>query len=682
MKKAFFKIIKTVIAGSFVIGLGSFLTAPNRPVSELTEDDYFKIIRIPTPEGIVAEVGGMVTLPNGDLAFGTRRGDVYIIENPSSAAPNFKKFASGLHEILGLEYKDGNFFCAQRGELTKLVDRNGDGKCDRYETVYAWPISGHYHEYSFGPKILKDGSFMVSANLGFGSSDWWAGKSFVPWRGWTMRITEDGKMEPFAAGFRSPCGIGMVDGEFFYGDNQGDWMGSGFIMHVEKGDFVGHPASLNWAELPGSTVKMRKEMVLSKVDPRDNPKVKPEYIKDEAYTTIYDMAKMYPDKQIKSPTVWLPHGVLGVSTSEIITDDTKGNFGPFAGQVFVGDQGMSKIARVFLEKVNGKYQGCSFDFKSNFRSGTLRMCWGKDGAMYVGGTNRGWGSTGKEPYGLERMVWTGKMPFEMKAVRAMPDGFEIEFTQPVNKATAENVDNYTASSYTYKYHPVYGSPLVDFKENAVRGAKASPDGMRVRIVVDAMRLGYIHDIKPEGVRSAEGNPLLHVAGYYTLNAIPEGAKADIKLVTVKKKIDESKMVDKGSQVNTPDNQMKEARPNTVDGGNPAKGGEGVAMNDKKNKKDKKADKQAAAKPVIDEKEVAKLLSKWTCNACHKMNEKVVGPSFAEIAKRNYTVDQMTKLIWEPMPSNWPDFETPMAPMAHVPKKDVDKISAWIIALKK
>jgi cytochrome c551/c552 len=131
-------------------------------------------------------------------------------------------------------------------------------------------------------------------------------------------------------------------------------------------------------------------------------------------------------------------------------------------------------------------------------------------------------------------------------------------------------------------------------------------------------------------------------------------------------------VDKGKDANTPDNQMKEARPNT----------EGVTLSDKKNKKDKKADKQAAVKPVIDEKEVAKLLSKWTCNACHKLNEKVVGPSFTEIAKRNYTVDQMTKLIWEPKPSNWPDFETPMAPMAHVPKKDVDKISAWIISLKK
>ena len=511
------------------------------------EDDYYKIIKIPIPEGVVLEVGGICTLPNGNIAASTRRGEVWIVENPGAERPNYRKFASGLHEILGLVFKDGALYCAQRGELTKLVDRNGDGKADRYETVYAWPISGHYHEYSFGPKLLPDGSFMVTGNVSFGSSDWWSGKSIVPWRGWAMHITEDGKMEPYAAGMRSPCGIGTVDGAFFYGDNQGDWMGSGFVMQVEKGDFAGHPASLDWADRPESPVKMRKDLVYGKVPSRESNRIKPEYIRDEPYTTIYEMEhSLFPDKQVKAPSVWLPHGILGVSTSEIITDDTKGGFGPFAGQVLVGDQGMSKIARVFLEKVNGEYQGAAFDFRSGFRSGVLRMCWGHDNTLYVGGTNRGWGSTGQEPFALERLVWTGQVPFEMKAVRAMPDGFEIEFTQPASKATAENVDNYGVHSYTYKYHPVYGSPVIDYKENAVRGARLSSDGFRVRIVVDSLRKGYVHDIQPIGVRSAQdGLPLLHPAAYYTLNSIPAGAKADFPLVAVKPRAKADDFVDAG-----------------------------------------------------------------------------------------------------------------------------------------
>ena len=661
---------------SFILSI-SLLTAYNSKAQDTlgpvlpTEDTYYRIVKVPIPEGVVLEAGGVCTMPNGNIAVSTRRGEVWIVENPGSVKPHYRRFASGLHEILGLACKNGELYCAQRGELTKLMDQNGDGAADRYETVYAWPISGHYHEYSFGPKLADDGSFWVTGNVSFGNSDWWSGKSIVPWRGWTMKISDDGRMEPFAAGMRSPCGIGTVDGEFFYGDNQGDWMGAGFITHVEKGDFVGHPASLNWAGLPESPVKMRKEMVYKQVDPRDAPNAKPEYIRDEPMTTIYELGHTtYPGQQIKAPAVWLPHGVLGVSTSEIITDDTQGAFGPFAGQVLVGDQGMSKIARVFLEKVNGEYQGASFDFRSGFRSGVLRMCWGTDNAMYVGGTNRGWGSTGKEPYGLERLIWTGQIPFEMKAVRAMSDGFEIEFTQPVDKASAENVDHYAVTSYIYKYHPVYGSPMVNFKENAVRGAKVSTDGMRVRIVVDSLRLGLIHDIKPEGVFSAkEKLPLLHPAAYYTLNAIPNGPKADFPLAAVKpKKVEQEEISDPGVAVNTPDNQMKEARPTTA----------GEA------KKDTKAAPAKSAAPKtkgVTEQEAMTLLTKYTCSACHKINERSVGPPYAEVAKRKYSTAQIVALVHNPKPENWPGY-TPMAPMQHVPKKDIEKIAMWINSLRK
>ena len=136
------------------------------------EEDFYKIVTPPIPEGIVLEVGGLTSLPNGSLGISTRRGDVWIVDNPTSRTPYFRKFATGLHEVLGLAYKDGVLYCAQRGELTKLIDKNGDGKADVYETVYSWPLSGHYHEYSFGPKVAPDGSFFVSGNVAFGDEEW------------------------------------------------------------------------------------------------------------------------------------------------------------------------------------------------------------------------------------------------------------------------------------------------------------------------------------------------------------------------------------------------------------------------------------------------------------------------------------------------------------------------------
>jgi azurin len=148
--------------------------------------------------------------------------------------------------------------------------------------------------------------------------------------------------------------------------------------------------------------------------------------------------------------------------------------------------------------------------------------------MYVGQTSRGWGATGRAPYGLQRLVWTGKVPFEAHHVSARPDGFEITFTQPVDRATASDPASYAVNSFIYKYHHIYGSPPINQLAHAVRAVEVSKDGKRARVVVDSLRQGYVHEIRMAGVRSAGGAPLLHDVGYYTVNQIPEGAKVTVR----------------------------------------------------------------------------------------------------------------------------------------------------------
>src|SRR5690606_20363405 len=127
------------------------------------------------------------------------------------------------------------------------------------------------------------------------------------WRGWVMKITEEGEMEPWATGMRSPAGLGMIDGELFYTDNQGDWIGSGGIWHVEKGVFTGHPAGLKWTGMPGSPLKLTQDDIYEKVDPRiekdeNNLYVKPENIVNEEVFTWYDMRESFPE--VRTPAVW------------------------------------------------------------------------------------------------------------------------------------------------------------------------------------------------------------------------------------------------------------------------------------------------------------------------------------------------------------------------------------------
>lgn len=638
------KLISKILCCSLMLGLAVSTLAQNRIPQE---DDYYRIITIPTPEGVLLEVGGVATLPDGRIAVSTRRGDVWTIENPSfqnDSPPTFTLFASGLHEPLGLVYKDGALFAAQRGELTKLMDTNGDGKADVYETIYAWPISGHYHEYSFGPKIAPDGSFFVSGNVAFGDEEWWRGESRTPWRGWIVKIHPDGTLEPWATGMRSPCGLGMIDGELFYDDNQGDWMGSGGIWHVKKGSFTGHPAGLRWTGLPNSPVKLTAEQFAAKIDERKVKKngqyVKPENIADEKNPNFLFTAKNdFPE--IRLPAVWLPHGILGISNSEIIRDETAGKFGPFAGQIFVGDQGQSKIMRVVMEEVKGELQGVAFDFRVGFQSGVLRMNWGHDGKLYVGETNRGWGSAGPANSGLQFLTWTEKVPFEMKTVSAKPDGFEIEFTLPVDKKSAEDLASYGGRSFIYKYHPVYGSPTVNDEKLKIKGVKVSDDGMKVRVVVDNLRQFYLHEIIVAGIRSKDGAlPVLHPTAYYTLNNIPDGEKLPLSELSTKRSV----------------SVIAKPAANAV-----AKSG--------------------SSSKVPTYAEIEPLLVKNTCTACHQTNKRQVGPAFVDIAKRKYSNERIVQLIYNPEPKNWPEHETPMAPMPQVPKDEALKIAAWINSLR-
>ena len=471
-----------------------------------TEEDYYQLHTISIPEDVKLEVGGLAVLPDGRLAVSTRRGEIWMISNAYmfSGQPRYTRFASGLHEVLGLVYKDGKFYCTQRGELTRITDLDNDGRADKFEPIYTFDLSGNYHEYAYGPVFDKNGDMYVTLNVA------WIGygEGLGKWHGWLLKIKEDGSMEPIATGLRSPAGfIVNSSNDLFYCENQGDWVGSGRVTHLEKGDFAGNAGGLRWTKEPESPLKLTREE-LAQVD-NGQP--------------MHEAAKVI--KSLKLPAVWFPHTLMGISTAAIIEDTTGGAFGPFSGQYFVSDQGHSKVMRMTLEKVNGKYQGACYPFREGFSSGLIRLCFGIDGSMFGGMTSRGWASTGPELYGLQRLVWTGKIPFEMKNISAKPDGIEIEFTLPIDRKIAEDTSRYEVNGFTYHYHHLYGSEVINNEKCDITGIIISPDNRKVRLVLSNIREGYIHEVKLRDFFSETGVNLLHNAAYYTMNQIPSGERA-------------------------------------------------------------------------------------------------------------------------------------------------------------
>lgn len=489
--------LQAAFAIASFFGLAGHLFA--QPANVDPENEYYKLIRFPMSDIVVLEAGALELLPDGKLAVATRRGDIYLVEQPLADEPEEihpLPFASGLHEVLGLAWRDGWLYCVQRGEVTRIKDDDADDRADIFETVSdGWEINGDYHEYAFGSKFDREGNLWVTLCLtGSFSSE-------VKYRGWCLRITPDGKTIPTTSGLRSPGGVGMnAAGDMFYTDNQGPWNGACTLKWLKPGAFVGHPGGNKWYDLC-------------------TPVMGPKPAEPLSGSRMMAEAKKIP--QLEPPAIYFPYGKMGQSAAGIVCDTTGGKFGPFENQLFVGDQTHSTVMRVYLEKVKGHYQGACFPFRAGCGSGALSLLMSPDGSMFVGGTNRGWGSRGSQPYSLDRIVWTGKTPFEVHEMRAKSDGFELTFTEKVDAATAADPKSYKLSTYTYIYQAAYGSPEVDGTTPTITKAEVAADGKNVRLFVDQLQEGHVHELHLDGVTSAVGKKLLHPVAYYTLNYIPE-----------------------------------------------------------------------------------------------------------------------------------------------------------------
>ncbi|NBV21773.1 MAG: hypothetical protein EBS05_07605 [Proteobacteria bacterium] len=455
-----------------------------RPSSASTPS--FRAESFPLPPEANLLVCGMDFVPNGDLVVCTWPGEVWIIEKATGSAKDvrYRRFARGLCEPMGVAVRDGKIYVGTKQGLYRLSSKDSDAEADLYECLsQGWSYTGHYNAFSYGPVFDKAGNFML-ANAGH------SGRWDSAYMGWALRISPDGKkLDTICSGLREPNGIGTFgpDCDVFVTENQGQWMAACKLNHVTPGKFYGHPSA--W------------------------PAKEEEYGKH----TRFD-----------PPAVWFPYKLARSTTGFAeITDD---RFGPFKGQLMVGDFQNAIVTRVQLEKVNGEYQGAVWPFLKQFQSGVNRLVYGPDGKLYVGGLQApvSWKAVAPLNASLERIEYTGKLPFEVKEVHAQPDGFELTFTQPVEAKAAADPESYDVTQYGFKYHAKYGSPELDHdgKENAatvikVVGATVSPDKLKVRLKLAGWKTGYVTMVRSLDVKDGAGESLVNDTFWYTLNQLPK-----------------------------------------------------------------------------------------------------------------------------------------------------------------
>ncbi|MBL9173531.1 MAG: hypothetical protein JNL10_08360 [Verrucomicrobiales bacterium] len=490
-----------VLALSMVCGIPRVLRADEdlgaRWGTAEEEAKYYPIVSIPIPSGIPLRPGGLEILPDGRLAVGTRRGDIYFIRGAfdSPPRPEYHLFASGQDEIFSLSWRDGALTATTWSEVTRISDEDGDGVADRYDTLTSSWGYAEYHEFAFASKHDPAGNLWVA--LGLSSSY----ESHNLFRGWAVKVTPDGRMIPVCSGLRSPGGVGTnAQGAMFVIESQGPWNGCCSLKHLKEGAFLGHPASYNWYPYaPG--------LKAPELEPNSDSRMGVEKRRV---------------RELVPPAVKFPYIRMGRSISGFRVDTTGGKFGPFAGQLFLGDYSLSLVLRATLEQVNGVWQGACYPFREGLATGIMNVEFSPKGQLIAGGftTSRQWPVRGTEPFALQRIDWNGVVPFEVREISIRKDGFVVSFTQPVDPAVAARTNTYQVTTFTHVYHAGYGSPEVDQTTAKIVRAVPAADGLSVRLHLDRVIEDHVHEFDLGGITSPEGKHLLHAKAYYTVNEIP------------------------------------------------------------------------------------------------------------------------------------------------------------------
>ena len=458
---------------------------------------------------LLFEALGLAVAPDGTLVVATRTAGIWRLVDGQ-----WQLFAEGLFDSLGVQVEDEHgltVVAGQKAELTRISDTNGDGLADRYETLTdAFTYHGNYHSYMHGPIRDAHGDYFITLNLddaGRLDYEYRANGKFMGtgggFRGWAIRVPAKGGFEPWANGLRSPAGLGFApDGRFWYADNQGEYVGTSKLFVMKKDAFYGHPASL--VDLPGMTPDS------------------PEIAGDNWWNKRERAVILFPQRRLAN------------SPGNPLWDTTKGKFGPFAGQIFIGDQTQSLLMRVATESVDGIEQGVVIPFATDLESGIMRPVLLPDNSMLLGQTGRGWQAKGGHVASLQHLIWDGKtIPPTIHHVSAITGGFTIYFTVPI-PAEVKEVDLAHAAkvaSWVYRDAADYGSPELDDHDEEISRVEMSADRSSLRVILANTAQPKLHPQQTARVYhlTVLGKDIWKDAGpgldaFYTLYQFPTAGK--------------------------------------------------------------------------------------------------------------------------------------------------------------
>lgn len=357
-----------------------------------------------TPWKSLFFIGDHDFLPDGSALLCTMHGDVWHVSGLDADLKNvrWRRFASGLHQPLGMVVHDGNIYVLGRDQITRLKDLNNDGEADFYECVSnAMITSPAGHDFTCGLVRDSSGQFFTAS-----------GKQGL------IRISADGKkVDVLATGFRNPDGLGLCgDGAITVPCSEGEWTPSSMICLVKPSDV-------------------------------NSPQTPPPH---------FGYLGPQNGQPPSLPLVYLPRGLDNSSGGQVTVPDDR--WGPLQGQLVHLSFGQGAHFLVLRDEVAGQPQGAVVPLAGEFRSGVHRGKFNpNDGQLYVSGM-AGWGSYTSDDGCFQRVRYTGEPVQLPRSFHIHENGVLVSFTQPVDPKQVADLQNHFAEAWNYRYGPGYGSP--------------------------------------------------------------------------------------------------------------------------------------------------------------------------------------------------------------------------------
>ena len=474
-----------------------------RPLEDVHPMWDLVTLDVKSDDGFEPKIAGMAYLGGGKLAVTTfdpknsgtplnnTDGKLWVLHDVDGdpAAVTATLAAEGMISPLGILAHDGSLYVAQRDEITRFDDADGDDVYEQRRTFASGWDSDDYHHFTFGP-VFYDGAIYaaLSAAVGTPPGAILRGPTFgyganPPHRGSLMRIDPaTGAIEYVAGGLRTPNGLFVHDGSLFVCENQGFWQPSNGINHLRPGHFYGH-------------------------------------FNGNARTTKFPDGAAPSDFADRPPTplaVSLPEDEIANSpTDAVVLRD-----GPFAGQLLVSDVKLGGLRRIALEKVNGEYQGVAFRHSQGFNAGLNRLALGEGGVIYCGGIGErlSWSWRGTTA-GLQRLEPAGGDAFEFQTITATAHGLRVRLTHPASADELQARDAHEISQWRYQPTSAYGGVKLDLERLAVADARAAEDGLSVDLTLPGVKAGRVIHLRTR-VRDADGRTMWSPEAWYTMNQLP------------------------------------------------------------------------------------------------------------------------------------------------------------------